>query len=276
MSVAGELSGWELVRRSPHPALRGWTSQYQGYRETGGGYVRRREPAVCYIPLILNLGPAFRVGGGYGAGEAHSSFVAGLGDTYALVESVGAACCMQANLTPLGAYRLLRTPLHHIAGRIVDFEQRYGARGTRLLERLANAPDWESRFVLLDAFLLRELDCGRAVSPEVESAWSRLTSSAGRVRVETLAREEGWSRKHLARRFQIEVGQSPKTVARILRFENAQRLARGRPRAGWSEIALDSGYADQAHLIREFRSLAGLTPPELLRRTDPDGGGVLE
>lgn len=264
------------MRRAPHPALGGLLAEYQGYRESASGSIRRREPATSVIPLILNFGPRFRVGGGYGAGEAHSSFVAGLGDTYALVESAGAAYCMQANLSPLGAYRLLRTPLHRIAGRVVDFEQIYGARATRLLERLGNAPDWASRFELLDAFFLRELGASRAVSAEVESAWSRLVDSAGRVRVETLAAEEGWSRKHLARRFQIEVGQSPKTVARILRFENAQRRAQAHPRAGWSEIALDCGYADQAHLIREFRQLAGLTPPELLRRTDPDGGGVLE
>jgi AraC-like DNA-binding protein len=280
MSAAcpSEPQPWELLRRAPHPALRLLVSEYQGYREFAAHSIQRRETATSVFPLILNFGPTFRISGGYAPGGPRdlSSFIAGLGDTFALVESAGGANCMQANLSPLGAYRLLGLPLCELATQVVDFEDLFGRAARRLTERLHNAPGWPDRFKLLDAFFLERLGMSRPASPEVEHAWLRLKRSRGRLRVEALAADEGWSRKHLTRRFQIEVGASPKVYARILRFEHAHTLAQASPRPSWTEVALACGYADHAHLIREFRALAGLTPPELLRRTDPGGGGVLE
>lgn len=254
-------------------------AEYQGYRESGGQSIVRREPATSEIPLILNFGEPFTIDGSYAAGggpQPFHSFVAGMGDSFAVVGSAGSAYCMQANFSPLGAYRILRLPMHEIAAKVADLELLWGRSAQRLLDRLYAAPGWEPRFELLDRFLLDRLARARPAAPEVEAAWERLRTSHGALPVDELARELGWSRRHLARRFQQQLGQPPKTVARILRFERARRRALDRPRAAWSEIALDCGYSDQAHLIREFRSLSGLTPPELDRRTDSDGGGVLE
>ena len=69
-----------------------------------------------------------------------------------------------------------------------------------------------------------------------------------------------WSRKHLAARFREEVGMGPKTIARIARFNRAQAMAVGGDGDGWADIAAACGYADQAHLVREFTALAGTTP----------------
>jgi AraC-like DNA-binding protein len=76
--------------------------------------------------------------------------------------------------------------------------------------------------------------------------------------VASIAREVGWSRKHLARRFADEVGLGPKSVSRIVRFNRA--IAASRSGSGWAGIAADCGYADQAHMVREFRELAGNSP----------------
>ncbi len=68
-------------------------------------------------------------------------------------------------------------------------------------------------------------------------------------------------------------GLPPKTVARVLRFHDVrQRIAR-HP-ASWGEIAHSAGYADQSHLNREFRDLAGTTPTDFVRRLIPEGGLV--
>jgi AraC-like DNA-binding protein len=86
--------------------------------------------------------------------------------------------------------------------------------------------------------------------------------------VGALAGELGWSRKHLAQRFAIEVGAGPKTVGRILRFAGAHRAIdagiRGRS-MDWADLAAEWGYADQAHLIREFRAMAGVIPADYVR-----------
>ena len=85
-------------------------------------------------------------------------------------------------------------------------------------------------------------------------------------RITALAKEIGWSRKHLVNRFRSELGLAPKPVARMMRFHRACRLARTGDARGWAGIAAESGYADQAHLVREFSTLAGETPTAWARR----------
>jgi methylphosphotriester-DNA--protein-cysteine methyltransferase len=71
------------------------------------------------------------------------------------------------------------------------------------------------------------------------------------------------------------VGVTPKTYARIARFEGAFAALQGLRAVRWAEFALDRGYSDQAHLVREFKELAGATPTEVFRRRAPDGLGLL-
>jgi AraC-like DNA-binding protein len=80
------------------------------------------------------------------------------------------------------------------------------------------------------------------------------------VRIETLAAEVGWSRRHLAARFREEIGLPPKALSRLIRIEHAaQRVRAGDP---LPDIAYAGGYADQSHFSRDFRELVGCTPTE--------------
>ena len=85
-----------------------------------------------------------------------------------------------------------------------------------------------------------------------------MLTSHGRVRVDGLADEVGWSRKRLWSRFRSQLGITPKRAARLVRFDHAAHLlAAGHAAAG---VAAESGYVDQSHLHREVRAFAGLTP----------------
>jgi AraC-like DNA-binding protein len=62
-------------------------------------------------------------------------------------------------------------------------------------------------------------------------------------------------------------------MARVLRFTRAVRTVRSAPGAiDWLDVAGECGYFDQAHLIREFREFAGMTPAEFAARQLPFGG----
>jgi AraC-like DNA-binding protein len=89
----------------------------------------------------------------------------------------------------------------------------------------------------------------------------------GQVSVNALATATGLTQRHLERRFLDTVGVSPKRLARLARFQRALRLLNRRdmPRGG-TETAAVCGYADQAHFIRDFRSLAGCSPGEHMLR----------
>jgi AraC-like DNA-binding protein len=68
------------------------------------------------------------------------------------------------------------------------------------------------------------------------------------------------SSRHLLRLFRENVGLTPKELARVLRLRSACLLVLGTPDRSWADLSALSGYADQAHLVREFGRLLGLTP----------------
>lgn len=208
--------------------------------------------------VIINTGAAF--------GGLPPAFAAGLTDTHDVVEQHGAIECVDLKLTPLGAYTLLGVPMSELTGQVVDLSSVLGADGRRLTERLAGAPDWATRFDVLDEFLLRRADCGPTPASEVGWAWRRLVNSGGNVPVGALAAEVGWSRRHLVTRFRQQVGLAPKTVARIVRFETLLRRLRTANRGQVAEIAAACGYYDHAHMNRDFREFAGITPTEFIQR----------
>jgi methylphosphotriester-DNA--protein-cysteine methyltransferase len=84
-------------------------------------------------------------------------------------------------------------------------------------------------------------------------------------RVGEISEELGISERQLRRRFNAAVGYGPKTLARVLRFQQMLVLARRRAsRSGLDRLAVDAGYADQAHMTAECTRLAGMPPAQLL------------
>jgi transcriptional regulator GlxA family with amidase domain len=99
-------------------------------------------------------------------------------------------------------------------------------------------------------------------------AWRQLLLSGGATRVSELATGTGWSSRHLTSRFRTEIGLTPKTAARVIRFGRTRRLLVSQlaadPAARLADLAVTCGYFDQAHLAREFRALAGCPPSQWL------------
>ena len=256
--AAPERARWPRVVADPQPQLRPLLPRgYAGFTEatTPRHLVL---PATTAVPLVVKLAdspyrpPAFVMGG-------HGSSIVLEGDC--------ARSYLEVLLSPLGAYRILGLPLNQLSGHTVDLVEVLGTAGRRLAERLRETPSWRQRFALMDQFLLGQLDRGPQPSPEVGWAWERLVGTGGKVPIGQLATEVGWSHKHLISRFRQQVGLSPKTAARLVRFNGVwRRLDEHRP-LDWGLVAAEVGYADQAHLVREFRQFTGTSPTGFLART---------
>jgi AraC-like DNA-binding protein len=255
----------------PHPALARHVVRYLGYREYSRTPVRRRQAPTASCPLIISLGPQIRLYGPAGP-SVPASFLAGMHDGPVLTEFVGHQYGLQVDLSPLGVFALLGRPMPELTNVAPQLTELDVPDLAGLPARLAAAPDWPRRFALLDDVLLRRLDASAArPDPEVAWAWRRLVRSGGRVGVQALADDTGWSRRHLLTRFRGQVGLTPKTAARVLRFEHAVRLLAPASIYGSpptitpptiSDVAATCGYADHAHLVREFHALGGCTPTE--------------
>jgi AraC-like DNA-binding protein len=240
-----------MAEFEPHPPLRGIVCRAVDFHERSAP-LRRLEAPLAGVTLIVSLGPDMEIDG-----RPTGSFVAGVWDRPTVTGHSGEQAGYQLSLDLLGARRLLGFPMRELANRLVALEDVLGPFAAELAERLAGAPHGHARHALAQRLLARRVREDDA-APEVAYALGRLRATSGAARVETLAGEVGWSRRHLAARFGDAVGLPPKALARLIRVERAaQRVRAGEPLA---DIAYDSGYADQPHFNRDFRELVGCAP----------------
>ncbi|MFD5771164.1 helix-turn-helix domain-containing protein [Streptomyces sp. NPDC127049] len=253
----------------PAPALREYVESYVGFD------LRRLPTGVhCGPPgraltAVISLADPLEVAPGVDDGSPVTRFdsvAGGLMCRSVAIHHDGRQHGVQVSLTPLGARAVYGMPAAELAHRLVPLDALLGPLAVELVDRLRSATTWAARFAALDDSLLRAVGRGargadvRGVRPEVAEAWRRLVAARGRVQVAAVAAELGWSRRHLTERFRGEVGLSPKTLARVLRFEHAHALATARDPLPWGEAAAVCGYADQAHLVRDWREFTGRTP----------------
>lgn len=165
--------------------------------------------------------------------------------------------CLQVRLSPVVARAVLGGSAE-LAGTVIALDDLWGGDAERTQEQLRAATSWDDRFAIAESALARRCDPRRAFDPEVAFCWGRMVASGGRVRVERLAAEVGWSRRRLWSRFRSHIGLTPKRAAQLIRFDHAvHRLAAGYSPA---RVAAESGYVDQSHLHRDVMAFAGETP----------------
>jgi AraC-like DNA-binding protein len=180
-------------------------------------------------------------------------------------------------LTPLGARCLIGFPLEEVGDRLIDPADVFGSAVRETIERLQETNSHAGRLAILEQLMTQRLIlCRNQIPRDLIWALSRLQETFGSVGVNTLAAELGCSRKHLTVRFGREFGMPPKLFARVMRFDRAVRVLRRDRVASWAELASACGYADQAHLTRDFREFAGGPPAAFARRRLPDEGGFVD
>ncbi len=265
-----ELGAWRRARRSPDPRLRGvLCRELLGYQHSAAHFDSWLEPPRPELTLMIDLDGWISADGD----RLPDAWVGGLSDVPTIVGFDGSYGSIDLKLTPLGAFRLLGRPLSELGGGCVPLDELFGPAAGELVHRVRATGEWDERFDLLEAFLLRRLAGAPDVDPAVAWAWERLCRTAGRARIETVAGELGASRRYLSGRFSQQLGVTPKTAARLLRFADVRRRMEAAP-TRWAQIAADAGYSDQSHLNREFRQFAGTTPTDFAARLIPGGGIV--
>ncbi|UNS95270.1 helix-turn-helix domain-containing protein [Streptomyces tubbatahanensis] len=172
-------------------------------------------------------------------------------------------------LSPLGAAALLGVPASALAGHVADLADVAPALAD-LPEQLAACTGWPQRRALVERFLLAGLarHQERGNAPELRAMLAALSRTP---RVHEAAQLLGCSRRHLSGRVRTQLGVTAKEYQRLVRFASARsRLAAaGTTRAALADVAAASGFADQAHLSREWRAMAGCTPTGWLRTEGP-------
>lgn len=252
---SGAVARW-AVTRPPRPSRIAGVSM-TGFRDRNAGPVEVRVFPHPVVTLVLEFGDGPLVVDPAAGPQQQANCVAGFmhGAIRVRGESLEG---VQLDLSPVVAYAVLGASPAELDSTVLALDDLWGRDATRIREQLSNARSWPDRFALMEALLARRRETGPAVAPQVARAWERIIGSRGRIRIDELADEVGWSRKRLWSRFRAQIGLSPKRAARLIRFDHAaHRLATGEAAA---TIAAESGYVDQSHLHRDVLAFTGATP----------------
>jgi AraC-like DNA-binding protein len=252
-------------RAIPGPGLPGLPAAacaMWGFEEYLPRTVRRLEVAHAGIKLIIGWHAAYGVGQPGGTMQPYQSLVVGLGGGPMVTEHLGAQSCVEVTLAPWLGFELFHGSPDVLSCPVVALGDVWGGTATRLSEQLHHAPDWPARFALVQRCLQGVLARSRhTAQAPVRQAWALLGAQRGNLSMSALCRAVGWSERHLALQSRNQLGDTPKRLARRLRFGAAhQALGDVTVPADLADLAARCGYADQSHLSREFRHFAGCSP----------------
>ena len=178
-----------------------------------------------------------------------------------ILRPTGRVGMVAARFRPAGLFSILGVPMHQLVDRRVPLEA-ICSDVPGLQARIAEARSDRERVSHLATFLERKLTERYAVDAVVQHNVQAILASGGQISPDQLAQSAGLTARQLERRFQVSVGVSPKFLCRIVRFRAIfDCLQNSMP---WPSIALDCGYFDQSHLIRDFKQFAGQSPTAFL------------
>ena len=163
-----------------------------------------------------------------------------------------------------GAYPFIHQPINKFNEVIVAADSIFGKEIMQLRKKCLTAKESVDKFALVEAWLIGRLDETRKPSAELLSVLEKL-------QVEDASRHQGiidtypYTQKHLIDQFKKYVGLTPKYYQRILRFNDILQQIQHQKQISWPDVAIQCGYSDQSHFIKEFRHFSGFNPSEFLQ-----------
>ena len=222
-----------------------------------------------HVSFSFELGQACDVDGRwYADSGALSGTVIGPMSAVGRTERGDLPSTVGAFLRPARGAQFLRVPISALTDRTVAIDDVWGSASSRIASELCELDEAE-RIDRLESILLMHLarERPRAGAVDVDGLAANVIRQRGRVTVDAMARAAGVSRQHLSRAFRERIGIPPKLYSRLVRFQSGLVYTGSRTNVDWARAALDLGYADQSHMIAEFRQFTGLTPQTLASRT---------
>jgi AraC-like DNA-binding protein len=233
-----------------------------------------RDPLYAPIFADANISLSFSFEPGYtSAGRWQQVLRAPRADVIGPMTVAGAkalAGCPESAGVFLRAGRargIVGAPAASLTNRAIALEDVWGPAAAGLSDELAGLGE-EARIDRLESILLRRLTCAPAPanSLNVPAVARCILQTRGKVGIGELAGSAGLSRQHLTRSFREAVGITPKRFSRLARFQAGLAYTGFNANSDWVQAALELGYADQSHMIAEFREFCGLTPSDLSRQ----------
>lgn len=194
------------------------------------------------------------------AASPNEAVVGGPHSTFFVLDTTQRQRLVGVHFRPGGAYPFLGPPLVELRNSSVRLDALWGRLAGELYERLGEVHTDAERCTVVEQVLL-ETGRGRMQHHRaVDFALREFTRAPNARTVAEVSAAVGLSQRRFIQLFSEEVGLTPKVFCRVRRFQQVIRSAHRTRDVNWSELAVDCGYFDQAHLIHDFQSFSGLTP----------------
>jgi AraC-like DNA-binding protein len=191
---------------------------------------------------------------------------------YSVIDTREQAAIVGVTFRPGGAWPFFAPAADELLNSHIDLHDLWRIDGRSLRERVLAEPTPARRLHCVERELLKQAIRPFTHRPEIEFALQRLSALSEPTSIERLSERCGLSARRFTRLFAIQVGLTPKLFARVQRFHSmCNRLGAA---VDWSELAVECGYFDQPHLIRDCKLISGFTPSDLQSRWNHTGHHV--
>ena len=248
----------------PDPALRPFVRSYW--------YFQRQTPLTEYHEEYMHPTGGFGIAFNFGDHLALDSqplrdslFLDGANTVSRKLGFMGRVEMMGVRFHEGGAYPFLAIPLSELRNEVAALDALDRPALTRLHTRLYEVASLPDRIHLVEKWLLGRLSLGKERDALIPASLAMLRRGA--LSIPTLAENLAISQRQLERLYQRDVGMSPKKYAQLLRVEAARLALKELHQQNQAHLAADLGYYDQAHFIRDFRAVIGMTPHRYMQRS---------
>ncbi len=251
----------QYFEAKPSPLLAGFIKCFWSLcSDAGSGAAEPVLPDGC-PEIVFNLSDRFRRLHSDGSYETQPvTIVSGQLRSSISIMSTGRVDLFGVRFHPAGAFPFLRMPLSEITDRVEALDSIIGRDAKLIEQKIANANSFEDRVCAFEGQCLESLNRLPVEDDRAQRLSLEISRRKGQISISGLCDFSGIGERKLERIFKRYIGLSPKTFARVVRFQNVVRRIEAASSMSMLDTALDLGYFDQSHMIREFREFAGKSP----------------
>jgi AraC-like DNA-binding protein len=191
------------------------------------------------------------------------SWISGMKTEYILIDA-SVSSMIGVHFRPGGSYPFFDFPVYELNNMTVEMDCLWNTEIHSIREAILNEREIDNKFQILEKFFM--LKGKNKLEPNlfVSYAIDQLQQSPHLWTIAQLSDKIGITQKHLISLFKKHAGLSPKSFARIARFQKVIKEVETKRSIEWTSVAYDCGYYDQAHFIKEFKAFSGINPSAYL------------
>lgn len=161
---------------------------------------------------------------------------------------------------PTGTYRLLNISMKQLVNAGIDATTIWGEEIRKISKSLESIESYDEMIDCVSGFIQDQAAQQLKPATPIDEVAIKMLDPLQNYSLEEWSRMACLSLRQFERNFITRVGISPKLFIRIVRFEYAMRVKNGDNNKSWSQIALECGYTDSAHILKEFKTFAEFPP----------------